>query len=43
MEILVIALLAFLVLAILDCTAVECGADTRWRVDDSHAPLTGAN
>ena len=42
MEILLITLIAFLVLAAFDFAAIEWGTDSRRDIDDTHAPLTGA-
>ena len=43
MEFLLLILAVLLGLAILDATAVEVGVDSRFDLDDQHAPLHGAN
>ena len=42
MEILLITLIAFLVLAAFDFAAIEWGVDSRSDFDDPHAPLASA-
>ncbi len=39
MELLLILLSALVVLAVLDCFAIEFGADSRGGLEDLHAPL----
>lgn len=42
MEFLLLILAVLIGLAVLDATAVEVGVDTRFDIEDSHAPLHGA-
>lgn len=43
MEFLVLILAIVIGLAVLDATAAEVGVDSRFEIDDSHAPLHGAH
>ncbi len=43
MEFLLLILAVLIGLAVLDATAVEVGVDSRFDIDDSHAPLHGAH
>ena len=43
MELLLLILAILVGLAVLDATAVEVGVDSRFDVDDLHAPLHGAH
>ena len=43
MEFLLLILAVMVVLAVLDATAVAVGVDSRFDIDDSHAPLHGAH
>jgi hypothetical protein len=42
MEFLLLILAVLIGLAVLDVTAVEVGVDSRFDIDDPHAPLHGA-
>lgn len=42
MEFLLLILALVIGLAVLDATAAEVGVDSRFDIDDSHAPLHGA-
>ena len=43
MEFLLLILAFVIGLAVLDATAAEVGVDSRFDIDDSHAPLHGAS
>jgi uncharacterized heparinase superfamily protein len=43
MEFLLLILAILVGLAVLDATAVEVGVDSRFDIDDPHAPLHGAH
>lgn len=43
MEILLLILAILVGLAVLDATAAEVGVDSRFDIDDPHAPLYGVN